>query len=104
MANKNRFSPFIFLNGDLTPGGGNDSGDGSDHGGLDNPGGGSGGLAIGPVTFSQWAANFGYDANGNGSVDFQDYGQWWADNGLSMDAWRELNPNAVFTWSPDSDM
>lgn len=101
---KKYFDPFILL------GVGNDddpstSGDGTGNTGWGpNPGGGSGGNSSGPITFSNWSANFGVDLNGNGAVDFDDYGQWWADQGFGIDAWEEFNPGTPFSWGPDADM
>lgn len=97
MANKKRFSPFIVLGG--IPGGSGDDGGGSVHGGIEPPEGGFGGLSIGPVSYTDWAA-----MNPYGSVTFEDYGQWWAEQGFGMDAWAEFNGGTPFTWYPDTDM
>jgi hypothetical protein len=96
MSKKKTFAPFIVLSGMNPPGPGDDTGDGSDHGGLDD----YGGQSTSPVSYDEWAKHLGPDA-----VDsFEAYGQWWADNGFGMDAWTEFNPNASFTWNPEDDL
>lgn len=95
---KKRFNPFIMLGGPLNPG--DDSGDADRTGqhGYPNPPPQDGGNSIVFPRFEEWAAT-GVDYDGNG-VDFNDYGQWWADQGYSLEAWSALNPNSPFSWSP----
>ena len=98
MSKKKMFAPVIFLDPPtpppFDPG---DDGDGTDHGGVDP----HNGLVSNPVSYADWAKSLGPDA---GSGSFEAYGQWWADNGFSMDAWNEFNPNASFTWGPEDDL
>lgn len=58
----------------------------------------------GPTNFNDWAANFGMDLNGDGNIDFEDYGQWWVEQGFGVDAWSEFNPDTPFSWSPEEDL
>lgn len=96
MSKKKAFTPSIFLGGFNPPGPGGGGGYGSDQSGNDPVG----GNAVGPVSYADWAKSLGPDA---GSGSFEAYGQWWADNGFSMDAWNEFNPNTSFTWGPEND-
>ena len=50
-------------------------------------------------SYSDWQVLFADDYDLDDDIDFDDYGQWWADNGLSVEAWEELNPGIPFTWS-----
>ena len=95
---KKTFDPFILL---LNPGDDSGGDDGTGQGGQDpittpapNPN------VSGPVSFGDWNASVGADVNGDGGVDFSDYGQWWADSGFGMDAWAEFNPDVPFSWGP----
>lgn len=86
---KKRFNaPFIFFEGDNTPG--------------DDVviGGGTGQTTTDPFecTFAEWQTLFADDYDLDDDVDFDDYGQWWADNGFSEDAWDEKNPGVPFIW------
>ena len=97
---KKFFSPFIVLG--INPGG-DESGstDETGTGPVPTPAPPNG---TGATSFANWAASFGVDVNGDGAVDFSDYGQWWADQGFGMDAWEEFNPGTPFSWGPDADM
>ncbi len=86
MSKKYSFSPFVFL---LDVGGDDDvSGGGSGQSGV-HP--------LGPVAcnFDFWLKNFATDYDGDG-YDMEDFGQWWTENGFTMDAWNEYNPGVPF--------
>ncbi len=88
MAKKEFVNPFILLSG--WGGDGTDTGAGS--------GGTPGNDDITICTYNEWYEMYGDDYDLDDDIDFDDYGQWWADNGLSLDAWEELNPDVPFTW------
>lgn len=96
---KQRFDPFILLDIIIDP----DPTDPGEETGL-GPVPSTAPGPVGPTSFGNWAANFGVDLNGDGAVDFSDYGQWWADQGFGIDAWTEFNPDTPFSWGPDADM
>ncbi|MBR3382887.1 MAG: hypothetical protein IKG85_07630, partial [Clostridia bacterium] len=39
-------------------------------------------------SFDTWSEKFRSDTYKDGLIDFNDYGQWWADSGLGMEAWE----------------
>lgn len=51
-----------------------------------------------PCSFADWQIMFAEDYDLDEDIDFDDYGQWWADNGFSEDDWAELNPGVDFIW------
>lgn len=95
---KKRFDPFILLDIVIDP----DPTEPGDETGL-GPVPASPTPAGGPTSFGDWAANFGVDLNGDGNIGFDDYGQWWVEQGFGMDAWAEYNPDTPFSWSPEID-
>ena len=44
-----------------------------------------------PCSFTDWQTLFEYDYDSDGDEDFDDYMQWWHDNGLSVEAWNAFN-------------
>lgn len=49
-------------------------------------------------SFENWSESFRGDDFADGIIDFNDYGQWWADSGLGEDAWQQFNPEVPFNW------
>ena len=82
----------MILSGPLDPGGDFDDDDG--------PGSGQSTVDPRPCSFADWQILFKADLDGNGAFDQNDYGQWWANNHLSVDAWNSFNPGVPFTWTP----
>jgi hypothetical protein len=68
---------------------------GSSTGGI---GGNGGNKAPFVCTFDTWLDTFASDTYKDGMIDFNDYGQWWADSGLGLDAWDQVNPGKSFEW------
>lgn len=54
-------------------------------------------------SFDTWRENFKSDAYKDGIIDFNDYGQWWADSGLGKDAWEQMNPGMPFDWKANNE-
>lgn len=96
---KNKFSlPVILYSG----GGMGDGGDGDDTGigsAIGHLPGDNGGNKIPVVcSFDSWLENFAQDSDKDGTIGFNDYGQWWADSGLSKEEWSRINASTPFTW------
>lgn len=89
MDKKKFFIPFVVLDGGLNPGG-----DASEDAG----GSGDTGFEPFPCSFADWQKSFAEDYDLDDDIDFDDYGQWWADNGFSLDEWEKLNPGVEFKW------
>lgn len=51
-----------------------------------------------PCSYAEWQIMFIDDYDLDDDYDFDDYGQWWADNGFSLEDWVELNPDVDFIW------
>lgn len=51
-----------------------------------------------PCSFADYQSMFEYDHDMDGDMDFDDYGQWWADNGFSVEVWEQFNPGVPFVW------
>ncbi len=90
MAKKHGFQPYVMLSS--TPGDGNVTGGGTGEGTTDPF----------PMSYSDWS-NSGMqdDYNLDGTIDFNDYGTWWADNGFGLEAWESFNPGV--DWDPGWD-
>ena len=83
--------PFVLLSDSaLEPGTGNEGGDGSGQG------------HIGPHSFGEWEQTRHLDIDENGSVNFDDYCQWWTQQSnlypktFTPDAWVQLNPGTPY--------
>ncbi len=90
MAKKVFMTPFVLLSG-WSGGEGGEGGHGS---------GGTSGDITG-CSFAEWLEMYGEDMDLDEDMDMDDYGQWWANNGLSLDLWKDLNPDTPFTWTPE---
>lgn len=77
------------------PGGGSSTGGKPDNGGNKVP----------PFacSFETWSEKFASDCYKDGIVDFNDYGQWWADSGLGEDAWNQFNTGLPFNWKSQNE-
>ena len=53
-------------------------------------------------SFETWSESFRTDDFKDGIIDYNDYGQWWADNGLGEDAWQQFNPDVPFNWQANN--
>ena len=51
-----------------------------------------------PCSFGEWQKLFEDDYLPDDTIDFNDYVQWWADNGFSLEDWEEYNPGVDFEW------
>jgi len=71
-------------------------GGGSAHG--SQPGGNGGNKIPVVCSFDSWLENFAQDSDKDGTIGFNDYGQWWADSGLSKEEWNRINASTPFTW------
>ena len=71
-------------------------GNGSNTGGL--PGNGGNKIAPMPCSFDTWLENYAKDYYKDGIIDFNDYGQWWADSGLGANEWAGINSGIPFKW------
>ena len=80
MANKFVF-PSVILSG--WGGEGSDTGHGS--------GGTTGGDDTMVCNFDEWLEMYGDDYDLDEDIDFDDYRTWWQENGLSAEAWEEIN-------------
>ncbi len=69
---------------------------GSSHGGFGPTNGGN--KIPFACSFDSWQEYFHSDNCKDGKIDFNDYGQWWADSGLGKDAWEQFNAGVPFTW------
>ncbi len=51
-------------------------------------------------SYDEWLKLFAdnYDMDDEEIIDFNDYGQWWADNGFSVEDWERFNPGVPFEW------
>ena len=56
-----------------------------------------------PCTYAEWQTLFAADYTWDSIIDEDDYGQWWANHGLSVADWEEINPGVPFIWEPDED-
>lgn len=85
--NKKRFTiPLVILTSAEL----NDSGGGSNIGGVDS-------LKPMPMNFGEWAqSRFCADYDNNGGVDFVDYARWWAQCSLGSDTWSQYNPGVAW--------
>jgi hypothetical protein len=54
-------------------------------------------------SFETWSEKFASDCYKDGIVDFNDYGQWWADSGLGEDAWNQFNTGLPFNWKSQNE-
>lgn len=52
-----------------------------------------------PCSFEEWQTLFAVDNDLDGDIDFDDYGIWWYEEGLGIDAWNEYNPG--HPWDPN---
>ena len=90
---KKKFSiPFVVLDSGLNPGGDASEGAG---GSADT------GFEPFPCSFADWQKSFAVDCyplEPDDKIDFDDYGQWWADNEFSLDDWKKFNGDTPFTW------
>lgn len=81
MAKRYGFNPFVILGGMDIP--------------EDDPvsGGGSGqsGVKVYPCSYSDWLERWPADLVGPAGIDFEDYRQWWINNGFSEEAWAAYN-------------
>ena len=41
--------------------------------------------------FDEWLEMYGDDYDLDEDIDFEDYRTWWQENGLSAEAWEEIN-------------
>ena len=75
-------SPFILLTSSW-------GGDGSETGG------GSGGTSDFPtiVDYYEWVEMYGEDLTNDGTIDLDDYVQWWLAHDLGPEDWDILNPD-----------
>ena len=100
---KNIFGlPMILMSSGLDDGGeGDEPVGGSAHGHF----GGEGGNKVPPFacSFETWSEKFASDCYKDGIVDFNDYGQWWADSGLGEDAWNQFNTGLPFNWKSQNE-
>lgn len=57
-----------------------------------------GGAGIDPFacSFDTWCEFFKEDLVADGVIDFNDYAQWWVNNGFDLDAWNEFNSGKPF--------
>ncbi|MBR4659203.1 MAG: hypothetical protein IKP26_08130 [Clostridia bacterium] len=65
--------------------------------------GNNGGKAPFACSFETWSEKFASDCYKDGIVDFNDYGQWWADSGLGEDAWNQFNTGLPFNWKSQNE-
>lgn len=75
-------------------------GGGSAQGGIGGNGGNKTPFAC---SFDTWSEKFRSDTYKDGLIDFNDYGQWWADSGLDMEAWEQFNSGIPFNWKANKD-
>ena len=80
MAKKKFLAPFVVLTGGTIPGDDQQEGWGSAD------------LEVGPCTFQTWLDEYdGEDIAGDGSA-WDDFCDWWLENGFSWKDWLEFNP------------
>ena len=82
--------PWVTTSPDPEPGVG-----GSAHGGIGKNGGKTAPVAC---SFDTWLENYAQDYYKDGIIDFNDYGQWWADSGLGQKEWSGINSGIPFKW------
>lgn len=99
MAN-NKFGLPVILFGQSEEGDDPIIGGGSAHG-HDGPNGGN--KIPFACSFETWSEKFASDCYKDGIVDFNDYGQWWADSGLGEDAWNQFNTGLPFNWKSQNE-
>ena len=91
MAKKHGFQPYVMLTGGISDGGDVSVIGGGTGEGMSDPF---------PMSYTDWMkSGMQDDYNVDGTIDFDDYGTWWADNGFSMEAWASYNPGV--DWNPD---
>lgn len=88
MANKKFVTPVVFLSG--TPGDEVETGGGTGQSTKDPF----------PCSYPDWQTMFEADYDFDEEINFNDYGQWWADNGFSEEDWNTYNPDVPFIWQP----
>lgn len=51
-----------------------------------------------PCSFNDWMNDFGEDFTGDSLINWEDYGKWWADGGLTQEQWLGIG-NTALEWT-----